>query len=195
MTTISGVLAGRSESRARQVGSETTTDPYGDTDGFTGSAVETLYVTHQLYLVRLAKLLVQDVASAEDVVQEAFTKLAARRIRLGDPAEALSYVRVMVINGARDLLRRRRTASAYVPAHEAPAAGPEGEVLLAEQHRELQAAVRALAPRQREVLVLRYWSDLTEAEISTALGISKGAVKSTASRAIAQLERAMGGTR
>jgi RNA polymerase sigma factor (sigma-70 family) len=64
-------------------------------------------------------------------------------------------------------------------------------VLLAEEHREVLAAMQQLAPRQREVLVLRYWSELTEAEIAEALGISRGAVKSTASRALDALEKIM----
>ena len=63
---------------------------------------------------------------------------------------------------------------------------------MAEEHRELLAAVKALAPRQREVLVLRYWSGLSEAEIAQALGISPGTVKSTASRALDVLERILG---
>ena len=64
---------------------------------------------------------------------------------------------------------------------------------LAEEHREILAALDRLAPRQREVLVLRYWSGLTEAEIAETLGISRGAVKSTASRALDRLEKIMGG--
>ena len=63
--------------------------------------------------------------------------------------------------------------------------------MLAEEHREVIVALHALAPRQREVLVLRYWSNLSEAEIAAALGISQGTVKSTASRALAALEKAM----
>jgi RNA polymerase sigma factor (sigma-70 family) len=61
--------------------------------------------------------------------------------------------------------------------------------MLAEEHRTVLAAVDRLAPRQREVLVLRYWSDLSEAQIADALGLSRGAVKSTASRAIDALEK------
>ena len=63
--------------------------------------------------------------------------------------------------------------------------------MLAEEHREVIAALHGLAPRQREVLVLRYWSNLSEAEIAAALQISQGTVKSTASRALVALERAM----
>jgi RNA polymerase sigma factor (sigma-70 family) len=63
--------------------------------------------------------------------------------------------------------------------------------VLAEEHREVIEALRRLAPRQREVLVLRYWSGLSELEIAEALGISRGAVKSTASRALDALEKLM----
>jgi RNA polymerase sigma factor (sigma-70 family) len=96
-----------------------------------------------------------------------------------------------VVNGARSKLRRRRTARAYVPPHEVPRDGTTDGVLLAEEHREVIAALEQLAPRQREVLVLRYWSELNEAEIAEALGISRGAVKSTASRALRALEKVM----
>lgn len=63
--------------------------------------------------------------------------------------------------------------------------------MLAEEHREVIVALHTLAPRQREVLVLRYWSDLSEAEIARTLDISRGTVKSTASRALVALEKAM----
>ena len=66
--------------------------------------------------------------------------------------------------------------------------------MLAEEHREVITALQGLAPRQREVLVLRYWSNLSEAEIAQTLEISQGTVKSTASRALVALERAMTST-
>jgi RNA polymerase sigma factor (sigma-70 family) len=69
--------------------------------------------------------------------------------------------------------------------------GPSGRAILAEEHREVLAALDRLPTRQREVLVLRYWSDMSEAEIATALGISRGTVKSTASRGLDALEKIM----
>jgi RNA polymerase sigma factor (sigma-70 family) len=64
-------------------------------------------------------------------------------------------------------------------------------VVLSEEHSQVLAAVRRLAPRQREVLVLRYWSDMSEAQIADVLGLSRGTVKSTASRALDALEKIM----
>lgn len=147
-----------------------------------------LYAAHRLSLVRLAILLVDDQASAEDVVQDAFAAMAARRGRLDDASAALAYLRVSVVNGSRSALRRRRTARGYTPPREAEPEGPEGKAVLAEEHRAVYEALDRLAPRQREVLVLRYWSHLSEAEIAEALGISRGSVKSTASRALDALE-------
>jgi RNA polymerase sigma-70 factor (sigma-E family) len=148
-----------------------------------------LYAAHRLGLVRLAILLVDDLASAEDVVQDAFTAFAARGKDLRDPAAALGYLRVSVVNGARSALRRRRTARAYVPPREVEPDRPDARAVLNEEHREVLAALDRLAPRQREVLVLRYWSGLSEAEIATTLGISRGSVKSTASRALTALQQ------
>src|SRR5205814_5124975 len=95
---------------------------------------------------------------------------------------AVGYLRTSVVNNARSVLRRRRTVRRFPqPAADwltEPAA--DGGVLLAEEHREVIAALRTLPPRQREVIVLRYWSELTEAEIAKTLGISVGTVKSTA---------------
>ncbi|UFN44267.1 SigE family RNA polymerase sigma factor [Nocardioides okcheonensis] len=150
-----------------------------------------LYAAHRLPLVRLAVLLVDDFASAEDVVQDAFAALARRPDAVRDPSKALAYLRTSVVNTARSALRRRRTARAYSPPHELSPPTPEDSAVLAEEHREVIAALQTLAPRQREVLVLRYWSNLSEAEIARTLGISQGTVKSTASRALAALEKAM----
>lgn len=154
-----------------------------------------LYRAHRLGLVRLAVLLVDDQQSAEDVVQDVFASFLARGRRLRDRDAALGYLRTGVVNGSRSALRRRRTARGYVAPHEAAPDGPDERAVLAEEHRTVLAALDQLAPRQREVLVLRYWSDLSEAEIATALDISRGTVKSTASRALAALEKIMEGQR
>ncbi|MFF9350963.1 RNA polymerase sigma factor [Streptomyces sp. NPDC014734] len=151
-----------------------------------------LYQAHRLPMVRLAVLLVDDQQSAEDVVQDAFIALYRRHgDRLDHVDNALAYLRTSVVNRARSVLRRRRTARAYVPPHEADAASAEDHVLLGDEHRRVLDALRQLTTRQREVLVLRYWSDLSEAEIAETLGLSRGAVKSTASRALDALERLM----
>ncbi|WP_236666519.1 SigE family RNA polymerase sigma factor [Nocardioides baculatus] len=150
-----------------------------------------LYAAHRLSLVRLAILLVDDLASAEDVVQDAFAALTRRPGAIKDPSKALAYLRVSVVNASRSALRRRRTARAYSPPHDTAPPTPEDTAVLAEEHRQVIVALHTLAPRQREVLVLRYWSNLSEAEIAAALQISQGTVKSTASRALVALEKAM----
>jgi RNA polymerase sigma-70 factor (sigma-E family) len=150
--------------------------------------IEELYAAHRLALVRLAVLLVDDLETAQDVVHDAFASLQRHRGELRDAHRALAYLRTSVVNGTRSTLRRRRTARAYTAPVDIEPDGPEAKVLLAEEHREVLVALDALSPRQREVLVLRYWSDLSEAEIAETLGISRGAVKSTASRAIDALE-------
>ncbi|MFI1384889.1 SigE family RNA polymerase sigma factor [Embleya sp. NPDC020886] len=151
-----------------------------------------LYHAQRLGMVRLSILLVDDLGTAEDVVQDAFTALYRRfGEELEDVDNALAYLRTSVVNLSRSVLRRRRTARAYVPPHEPDASSPEDAVVLSEEHLRVLGAVQRLAPRQREVLVLRYWSDMTEARIAETLGLSRGAVKSTASRAIDALEKLM----
>jgi RNA polymerase sigma-70 factor (sigma-E family) len=157
-------------------------------DAPAGSAdLEQLYRSHRLAMVRVAVLLVDDLATAEDVVQDAFGRLHTAWGRLRDPDAALAYLRTSVVNGSRSVLRRRRTARLFVPPRAAPEPGADAAVVLAEEHREVLAAVRRLPRRQREVLVLRFWSDLSEAQVAEALGISKGTVKSTTSRGLAAL--------
>jgi RNA polymerase sigma-70 factor (sigma-E family) len=150
--------------------------------------ITSLYVAHRLRLVRLAVLLVDDQETAEDVVHDVFTRLQ-REWRITDPDKALAYLQRAVVNTSRSVLRRRRTVRSHVIPLDPPVSGPEGSVLVAEEHREVLAALQRLASRQREVLVLRYWSDLSEAQIAETLGISTGTVKSTASRALDALER------
>ena len=85
------------------------------------------------------------------------------------------------------MLRRRRTARAYVPPHSADARSAESMAMLTAEHQAVISALEQLAPRQREILVLRYYGGLSEAEIAETTGLSTGTVKSTASRAVAKL--------
>ena len=153
--------------------------------------IDDIYRSHRMGMVRLAILLVDDQASAEDVVQEAFAGLFRNWSGLRDNAAAIGYLRTAVVNGSRSMLRRRRTARAYVPPHPGTERSAESLALLTAEHQAVVSALGDLAPRQREVLVLRYYGGLSEAEIAEATGLSKGTVKSTASRAVAKLGEIM----
>ncbi|MEU4806780.1 SigE family RNA polymerase sigma factor [Actinosynnema sp. NPDC023587] len=155
--------------------------------------LEDLYRQHRMRLVRLALLLVDEPATAEDVVQEAFTGLHRNWSNLRDAQAAVGYLRTAVVNGSRSVLRRRKTARDYTPPHIANARSAESLAMLTAEHQAVVAALSQLPPRQREVLVLRYYGDLSEAEIAEATGISKGTVKSTASRALDALQKIMAG--
>ncbi|MER6781991.1 SigE family RNA polymerase sigma factor [Streptomyces sp. NPDC000659] len=156
--------------------------------------VTELYHAHRLRMVRLAVLLVDDLATAEDVVQDAFTALYRRHgEQIREVDNALGYLRTAVVNTSRSVLRRRRTARAWTPPAAADIPSAEDHVVLDEAHREVLAALGRLTPRRRQVLVLRYWAELSEAEIATTLGISRGSVKSNASRALDALEKILEG--
>jgi RNA polymerase sigma-70 factor (sigma-E family) len=152
-----------------------------------------LYRDHRMRMVRLAVLLVDDPSTAEDVVQEAFTGLHRHWAGLRDEAAAVAYLRTAVVNGSRSVLRRRRTARDYVPPHQVNARSAESLAMLSAEHQAVVDALGMLPPRQREVLVLRYYGGMSEAEIAEATGISRGTVKSTASRALDAVQRAMAG--
>jgi RNA polymerase sigma-70 factor (sigma-E family) len=156
------------------------------------AAVTELYADHALGLVRLAVLLVGDRASAEDIVQDAFLGLYRRWDRLPDTSAPLAYVRASVVNGCRTALRRRSRARRVGNFTEPPAESAEAVALLSEEQRAVAGALRRLPERQREALMLRYYLDLSEAEIATAMGISRGTVKSATSRALAAVGRALG---
>lgn len=155
--------------------------------------LEDLYRQHRMRFVRLAILLVDDVSTAEDVVQEAFAGLHRHWGGLRDVAAALGYLRTAVVNGSRSVLRRRRTARDYIPPHNVNARSAESLAMLTAEHQAVVGALAKLPDRQREVLVLRYYGGLSEAEIAEATGISRGTVKSTASRALDALQRVLAG--
>jgi len=146
--------------------------------------VAELYRTHRLAMVRLATLLVDDRETAEDVVQDAFGALHRKWGSLASTDAAIGYLRVCVVNGSRSILRRRRTVRTHWRSEDGLSAeSADAPALLAAEHQQVLTALAKLPRRQREVIVLRYWSELSEAAIAATLGISQGAVKSTASRA------------
>jgi RNA polymerase sigma-70 factor (sigma-E family) len=154
--------------------------------------VPALYTEHWRNSLRLAVFLTGDRATAEDVVQDAFVALYRNQANLRDPDAAVGYLRVCIVNISRSLIRRHMTARKHLRA-----LGPTSEeaadvpALLAAEHQRTLAAVRSLPRAQREVVVLRYWGQLSEAQIAATLGISPGTVKSTASRGLARLRTAL----
>ena len=135
------------------------------------SALTALYTEHYQPLVRLAALLVGDVAAAQDAVQDAFVAVHGSWRRLRDSDRALAYLRRCVVNRSRSVVR-----------HQGPAAlEPSAEI----------ATLTALPPRQREALVLRYYGDLAEAEIAAAMGIGRGAVRRYTAQGMAAVRSAL----
>jgi RNA polymerase sigma-70 factor (sigma-E family) len=154
-------------------------------------AVTRLFAAHYRQLVRLAALLLGETGIAEEVVQDAYVRLHQHWWRLREPDRALGYLRTSVVNGARSALRHRGVAQRYAAGLRPPADMPSAEmqVLDSVENATLLHALRRLPARQRETLVLRYYADLSEAEIAEAMGISRGAVKSHAARGIAALRQ------
>jgi RNA polymerase sigma-70 factor (sigma-E family) len=154
-------------------------------------AVEELYAQQYKSLVRLAAMLVRDTPSAEEVVQEAFIAMHEGFHRLKDSDKALAYLRQAVVNRSRSVLRHRTVVekNAPKPAPDMPSA-EHGAMALLERSAVI-AALRELPDRQREVLVLRYYADLSEAQIAAAMKITAGAVKSHTSRGMAALRAAL----
>jgi RNA polymerase sigma-70 factor (sigma-E family) len=152
-------------------------------------AIEQLYAAHWRQLVRLSVLLVRDVGLAEEIVQDVFVATHGRWAKLRDPDKAVAYLRQGVVNRSRSALRHR----GVVERHLASAAPPDDEpgadeqALQTARRRVVLNALATLPQRQREVVALRYYLDLSESDIATALGISRGSVKSHASRGLAAL--------
>jgi RNA polymerase sigma-70 factor (sigma-E family) len=137
--------------------------------------------------VRLAAVLVGDLSTAEEIVQDSFVALHTAWRQSSDSDRVLAYLRQAVIYRSRSAHRHRvvvnKLASGMAP--EIPGAGQDDVTLL--ERSALVSALRTLPPRQREVLVLQYYADLSEAQVASAMGISRGAVKSHTARAMSTL--------
>ncbi|PWJ46990.1 RNA polymerase sigma-70 factor, sigma-E family [Quadrisphaera granulorum] len=143
------------------------------------------------HLRRLARTWCRDAHRADDLVQEALERLwsAWPRVRAdGNPAAyaRTTLVRVL-ISDARRPWRRLEVVHDLLPERSAPAAASVAGDDAAETHDRMLDAVRALPPRQRAVVLLRYAEDQSVAQVAEALGCSEGTVKSQASRALGTL--------
>lgn len=156
------------------------------TDGSPAAGLDAAYRAHYRSLVRLASLLIDDVGTCEEVVQDAFVRVWHRHPVLRDPERLPAYLRSAVLNGARSHVRHAGVARRHSQAAPGATAGPEERALAGDDARVL-AALRALPERQREVLALRYYLDLSETEIAATLGISAGSVKTHAHRGLQSL--------
>jgi RNA polymerase sigma-70 factor (sigma-E family) len=153
------------------------------------TALVDLYRAHYRSLVRLASLLLDDVGASEEVVQDAYVRMHGAWRRIKDPDRALAYLRTTVVNLSRSRMRRRQVAERHAPRPMPDMPSAEyGAITLAERDA-VVAALRALPAKQREALVLRFYGDLSEAEIATTMRCSQGAVKSHLHRGKAALAR------
>jgi RNA polymerase sigma-70 factor (sigma-E family) len=158
-------------------------------------ALTELYAAHWHSLVRLSWLLVRDQQLAEETVQDAFVAMHSRWSQLRNQDLALAYLRRCVVNSSRSVLRHRLVEDRYLSSQTRAitAAGitdepsAESRALQHATGAQLLAKLGRLPRRQREVLTLRYYLDLSEAQIADALGISAGSVKAHAHRGLAAL--------
>ena len=151
-------------------------------------ALTNLYTSHYRPLVRLAALLLGgDSGLGEEVVQDAYVRMHGAWHRLRDHEAGTAYLRRTVVNLARSRSRHARVAERH--AESVPVDMPSAETTALESlaRADVMRALHGLPRRQREALVLRYYADLSEAQIAEAMGISAGAVKSHASRGLAAL--------
>jgi len=135
-------------------------------------------------LVRLAFGLTGDRWAAEDLAQSALARayVSWRRVSRADDPDA--YLRRILVNTAHRRFRRRRVTE---QPGELPERAVDGPADLVGERAALLAALRLLPDRQRTVVVLRYWADLTDAQIAATLGCSPGTVRSQLSRALGKL--------
>ena len=143
-------------------------------------------------LVRLARLFVDDRNAAEDLVQEAFIRLARSATRIQDPNRAAAYLRSIVLNLARDHNRRGLVSLRHQLPFDEHVASIEDQIDLQDDQRRVLEALRDLAPRQRDCLVLRYFHELGVDDIASTLGLSRNSVKTHLQRGLAAMERRLG---
>jgi RNA polymerase sigma-70 factor (sigma-E family) len=139
-------------------------------------------------LVRLARLFVDDRNAAEDLVQEAFIRLARSARRIEDPARAPAYLRSIVLNLARDHNRRGLVSLRHRSPITDQQAGVDEELAVRDDQRQVLDALRELPARQRACLVLRYYDELGIDDIAATLGVSRNSVKTHLRRGLDALE-------
>ena len=158
-------------------------------------AIVQLYREHAAWLLGLLEVFVGDRATAEDLAQEAFLRTYRAWSRIGDQDRAAGYLRTTALNLARSGFRRRVVALRHRGAPPRDHVGADEVVVLRDEQREVVDALRELPRRQWECLVLRFYGDLSEAEIASTLGISANTVKTHTRRGLEALELRLEGTR
>lgn len=145
-------------------------------------------------LVRLARIFTDDRNAAEDLVQEAFIRLYRSAHRIEDGERAPAYLRSIVMNLCRDHNRRGLMSLRHASTSQdlARPVEPDQSVVRTEQQAEVIDALLSLSPRQRECLALRFYLDMTEAQIAQALGISSNSVKTHCRRGMAAMRDLLG---
>lgn len=146
-------------------------------------------------LVRLARLFVDDRNAAEDLVQEAFIRLARSASRIKDDAKAAAYLRSIVLNLARDHNRRGLVSLRHRLPLDDERAQEVDELVLRDDQRQILEALRDLPHRQRDCLVLRYYQELGIDDIAATLSISRNSVKTHLQRGLAAMESRLGDLR
>jgi RNA polymerase sigma-70 factor (sigma-E family) len=135
-------------------------------------------------LVALARFFTDDRTAAEDLVQEAFIRLARNAHRIREPEKAAAYLRSIVVNLARDHNRRGLVSLRHRPPAVPDEPSAEDTSVRQESRREVVAALRSLPHRQRECLALRYYLELPVDEIAGLLDLSPNSVKTHLKRGL-----------
>jgi RNA polymerase sigma-70 factor (sigma-E family) len=150
-------------------------------------ALTAMYGAEYRSLVRMSAVMLGDVGSAEEVVQESFIAVHAAWRGLRDIDKAVHYLRRSVLNRSRSVLRHRAVVDRHTPKHEPEMPSAEQGAITRLERSAVISALRSLPDRQREVLVLKFYLDLSEEQVAAAMNISTGAVKSHTSRGKAAL--------
>jgi RNA polymerase sigma-70 factor (sigma-E family) len=149
--------------------------------------VVTLFTTEARRLMSLARFFVDDRTAAEDLVQEAFIRLARSADRIREPERAAAYLRSIVVNLARDHNRRGLVSLRHRPPAVLDEPSAEESAAAIEARREVVAALRALPRRQRDCIALRYYLDLSVDQIAATLEVSPNSVKTHLQRGMKSL--------
>jgi RNA polymerase sigma-70 factor (sigma-E family) len=159
---------------------------HGDFDAYVAAVTSSL--------LRTAYLMAGDLAEAEDAVQETLFQIARRWPRVRKMDRPLAYARRtlvnLIIDGTPRRSRRQAELTEWTSGHGLADRGDEAAeraMQAVDARFDVAAALAGLPPRQRAIVVLRYWADMPEVDVAAALGCSVGTVKSTASRALARL--------